>query len=121
MRSPECDDVIEFIVEGSPPAYDPGYSIFNPEHPHYFRVKKLRDQARNAMKGRGPLEGDVLLEIEHEVSGGWCRADSVNIIGGIANALEGIVYWNDSQIKEVHYKQILSTRNLYRIRIRSLF
>jgi len=63
---------------------------------------------------------DVLLEIEHEASGGQCRADSVNITGGIVNALEGIVYWNDNQIKEVHYKQISSTRNLYRIRITKL-
>jgi Holliday junction resolvase RusA-like endonuclease len=46
--------------------------------------------------------------------------DVINLIGGIANALEGIVYGDDNQVKGIHFKQISSQRDRYKIRIRTL-
>ena len=113
-------DVIEFAVEGPPPAYDPGYSIENPKHPRYRLTQKLREVAKKAMKGRGLFKEDISLEIEHQTSKKEQEADSANIIAGIANALQGIIYENDCQIKEIHYRQRVSERDMYRIRIKKI-
>jgi len=66
------------------------------------------------------LKGNVSLEVGHEIFMGDHRTDVVNLIGGIANVLEGIVYSNDNQIKEIHFKQVLSKSDLYKVRIREL-
>ncbi|KPV62408.1 MAG: hypothetical protein AOA65_1859 [Candidatus Bathyarchaeota archaeon BA1] len=47
-----------------------------------------------------------MLEVEHEIFMGDHGTDIVNLVGGIANVLEGIVYNNDNRIKEIHFKQI---------------
>jgi len=110
---------VEFEVEGFPPAYDSGFSILNPKHPKYSLVKKLQKAAEEAMAGP-LLQGNIVLEVEHEVFMGDRRTDVVNLVGGIANVLEGIVYGNDNQIKETHFKQILSQRDIYKVRIKEL-
>ncbi len=112
--------MIEFKVEGLPPAYDPGYSILNPKHSRYPLVKKLQKVAKEAMKGKKPLEGNIALEVNHEILMGDRRTDVVNLVGGIANVLEGILYINDNQIKEILFKQIEAQRDYYCIRIREL-
>jgi len=66
------------------------------------------------------IDGNVSLEIEHEIFRGDRRTDVINIVEGIANALEGIIYGDDNQVKEIHFKQISSQRDRYKIRIRKL-
>lgn len=111
---------VEFTVKDFPPAYDPGFSILNPSHSRYPLVQKLQEVAKKAMQGRRLLKGNVSLEVEHEIFMGDRRTDVVNLIGGIANVLERIVYSNDNQIKEIHFKQVLSQSDLYKVRIREL-
>ena len=108
------------MVEGFPPAYDSGFSILNLKHPRYPLVQKLLEAAKKAMQGKQLFVGNISLEIEHEIFMGDRRTDAINIIGGIANVLEGIVYSDDNQVKEVHFRQASSQRDLYKIRIREL-
>jgi len=111
---------VEFEVGGFPLAYDSGSSILNPKDFRYPLVKKLQKAAKEAMAGKPLLQGTIVLEVEHEIFIGDFRTDVVNLVGGIANVLEGIVYSNDNQIKEIHFKQILSQRNIYKVRIKEL-
>lgn len=111
---------VEFEVEGFPPAYDSGFSILNPEPSRYPLVKKLQKAAGEAMTGKSLLQGNIVLEVEHEIFMGDRGTDVVNLVGGIANVLEGIVYSNDNQIKEIRFKQILSQRDIYKVRIKKL-
>ena len=110
---------IEFTVNAPPPAYDPSLSILSQRHPRYPLVEKLREEAAKAMRGRRPFARDVSLslEIEHE-SSRKPEADAANIIGGVANALEGVVYEDDGQIVEVRYKRVHTGRDFYRVRVR---
>jgi len=66
------------------------------------------------------LDGDILLEVEHEIFMEDRRTDVVNLVGGIANVLEGIVYFDDNQIKEIHFKQVPSERDIYKIKVKKL-
>lgn len=111
---------VEFAVEGFPPAYDSGYSILNPRHSRYPLVQKLQKVARETMQRKKLLRGEIALEVEHEIFMGDRRTDVVNLVGGIANVLEGIVYTNDNQIKEIHFRQVLSERDIYKVRVREL-
>ena len=112
---------VEIIIEDSPPVYDSALSILNPRHLHYPRVQRLQAQARKAMVGNKLLSGSVAMEIEYHLFQGNPRADAVNIIGGIANALQGIVYKDDNQIREIHCKQFfVGDKDLYRVKVREL-
>jgi Holliday junction resolvase RusA-like endonuclease len=68
------------------------------------RVAFLRSQAQKVMGSRAPLTGPVAVEITYRKGG--TRADSANILGGVADALEGIVYEDDRQVSEWHYREI---------------
>ena len=111
---------VEFEVEGFPPAYNSGFSILNPKHSRYPLVRKLQKAAEGAMTGKPLLQGNIVLEVKHEIFMGDRRTDVVNLVGGIANVLEGIAYSNDNQIKEIHFKQIVSQRDIYKVRIKEL-
>lgn len=112
--------LVEFTVDGFPPAYDSGFSILNPKHSRYPLVHRLQERAREAMQGKKLLKGDVALELEHEIFTGDRRTDVVNLIGGVANALEGIVYSDDNQIREIRARQVSSQRDSYNVRVREL-
>lgn len=66
-------------------------------------VNALRREAKNHFKSPIPKGTNVKLIIEYS----RCRRnyDGVNIVGGIANSLEGIVYLNDRQITEIYYSE----------------
>ena len=83
-------------------------------------VKKLQKAAKEAMTGKPLVRGNIVLDVEHEIFMGDRRTDVVNLVGGMANVLEGIVYSNDNQIKEIHFKQILSQRDIYTVKIKEL-
>ena len=73
------------------------------------------------MAGKQLLAGSMAMEVEYHLFEGNPKADAVNIIGGIANALQGIVYEDDNQIREIHYKQFfVEDKDLYRIKVREL-
>lgn len=108
---------IEFSVDGFPPAYDSGFSILNRAHNRYPLVTKLVNKATEIMKGRELLSGDIVIEVKCEASIEHLGTDTINLLAGIANVLQGIVYSNDNQIKEIHFKQLVSNTEKYSIRI----
>lgn len=49
------------------------------------------------------------------------QSDSGNIVGGILDALQGIVYKNDSQVVEIHYLELPETKDRYQVTVTELF
>lgn len=95
-----CGACIEIRVPAQPPLHQCGVSIMSPKHPHRERVEEAIRHAREAMKGKPPLEGRIVMEIEY--AGLWAVADPVNVVSAFPNMFEGIVYLNDNQIREIH-------------------
>ena len=77
------------------------------------RREALRTKAREICKS--PRNDCVSLDIVYWRDKG--RADPANIIGGIADALQGIVYDNDNQIKTIHYSEIEGSKDLYTVSV----
>jgi Holliday junction resolvase RusA-like endonuclease len=70
------------------------------------RRKRLRDEALRVAKGKPYAfygETKVRLTILYLRSNG--KLDAANIIGGIADALQGFFYENDRQLVEIDYKE----------------
>ncbi|MCH8994237.1 MAG: hypothetical protein IH959_04630 [Chloroflexi bacterium] len=111
--------VVRFEVKGPPPVYGAAQSIFNPRHPHARRVALLRRKAEKAMKGRDPVQQPIVMAVS-QVYTLAAMADATNILGAISSALEGIVYANDSLIREAHFRATEGTPSLYRISIASI-
>ena len=109
-------NLVEFSVKGFPPAYDSGNSILNKNHKRYPLVVKLQNATRDAMNGKF-LDGVLSLELYCEATQEHDSTDTANLVGGTTNSLEGIVYLNDNQIKEIHCKRILSNQDKYTVRI----
>ncbi len=78
------------------------------------RREALRTKAREICKS--PRNDYVSLDILYWRGKGG--ADPANIIGGIADALQGIVYDNDSQIKTIHYSERKGGEDLYTISVK---
>ena len=110
-------DSTEFSVNRFPPAYDSALSISNKKHKRYPLVAEMQEKARIAMNGNNPMLGDLVMEVKCEATLDHLSTDCVNLIGGIANCLQAIVYSNDNQIKEVHFKQLLSNKNKFTVKI----
>lgn len=62
----------------------------------------LQERARATYAGT-LLEGPLSLTVRYTRNGGG--ADSANIVGGVADALQGILYANDKQLWEVEYAE----------------
>lgn len=71
------------------------------------RERQVQNERREALKKKAreicdsPSNDNLSLNITYWRHRG--RADSANIIGGIADALQGVAYKNDRQIKTIHY------------------
>lgn len=85
------------------------------------REKQLQSLRRNELKKEAVkqfnslIQGNISLEIKYNRCRG--RSDSVNIIGGIADALIGIAYRDDSQIREVHYSEAKGNIDEYWVQV----
>jgi len=67
-----------------------------------IRVDALRKEAVRIFAS--PIrQKSVRLRIEYSRNKG--RSDATNIIGGIADSLNGIAYDDDRQITEIHYEE----------------
>jgi Holliday junction resolvase RusA-like endonuclease len=109
---------VEFSIEDFPPAYDSGFSISNKKHRRYPQVVTLQSAAKKAMNGAELLQGDLTIEVKCEATLEHRLTDTINLIGGISNSLERIVYSNDRQIREIHFKRLTSNeRDRYTVRI----
>jgi len=78
----------------------------------------LIENAKKTFKSPLPRTVKIKLAIKYRRSQG--KADSLNIIGGIGDALQKIAYFNDRQIVEVHYIEEIGERDEYWVEIRTL-
>ena len=93
---------ISFHVDGSPPwKPNPGPSRKKYEPTRKERVDKLQREAYRVKEEEIFFAEKVALAIR------CCRVesarDAANIVGGIADALQKILYKNDSALVEIHY------------------
>lgn len=127
-------------VQGYPPAKDGANSIFGVNHSHGPRVRVLLEAARQALAQRPdfvPMKnGPVAVEVVLYATPGGVPGDATNYLGGIADVLEQKahraaidhlgdlvqvwLYGNDSQLKQVSYKEVAADSVGYRVTLRSL-
>lgn len=105
--------IIEFEVNGLPPLKNTAISIKSTKHPHYDRYKELQRIAKEKMKSLEIVQGGIGILVENYFGIG----DADNALGGIFDSLEGIVFHNDNQFKDVHYKVISKDKVGYKIKI----
>ena len=109
--------MIEFEVIEKPP-YKQSYASRNEQTNQEIYKESLKNEARNLMITKSIqmiTKENVKLMIRYERANG--RMDSANIIGGIADTLEGIVFVNDNQIKEIHYIENKGDKDKYKVKI----
>jgi hypothetical protein len=134
--------VFELHVDGLPPAKSQR-SVFGVHSMHHDRLLALLEEAhrvRSALGFKGFGTSPLRLDVEVHARAGQQPGDATNYLGGIADALEvkkhriktsgpldhlgyrrevGL-YDNDSQIKEVSYRELESDRTSYTVRLRAL-
>lgn len=102
---------IEISISGIPPYKQ--IPAKNERKAQNERREALRKIAREIFDL--PSSNNVSLNIFYSRHKG--RADPANIIGGIADALQGIAYKNDRQIKAINYSEKEGEGDLYTISI----
>lgn len=136
----EPGNEITVEVQGLPPAKDGANSIFGVNHGHGPRVLALLEAAQQGLGERPdfiPIEsGPVAVDVVLYAPPAGVPGDATNYLGGIADVLERKshraaidhlgalaqiwLYGNDSQIKQVNYKEVAADQVGYRVTIRSL-
>ncbi|MXY98017.1 MAG: hypothetical protein F4Z29_09780 [Gemmatimonadetes bacterium] len=125
-------------VDGWPPAKDGSKSIFNPEHPRHPLVRALLAAAGDAIAASGwrclgsgvPIGLELVVSRRAALNG---RADPANYIGGVCDVLQAdrqgvapswlgahaasALYENDSQVREIHYREESLVPAGYRVRV----
>jgi hypothetical protein len=138
----ESMTALEIHVRGLPPAKSQR-SVFGVRSSHHGRALTLLEEAhrvKSALAFRGFGTSHLCLEVELRAPAGQQPGDATNYLGGIADVLEvkkrrerasgplrhlgyrkevGL-YDNDSQIKEVRYREVESDEKSYTVMLRAL-
>jgi Holliday junction resolvase RusA-like endonuclease len=85
----------------------PSRAKYEPERKRF--VEKLRREAYRVKNEEIFFSDEVALAVAY-VRAQKAR-DAANIIGGIADALQGILYKNDSKLVEIHYSELPIGKN----------
>ena len=101
-------------VDGYRPPYRQNFESDDERRRVEERRSILVSKAKEIISKRGLklLEGDLLVFILCEFSG-TPKPDADNVIGGILNALEDIVFLNDKQVKSINYHERISGEDRY--------
>ena len=99
-------------VEGKPP-YKQSPADYSEKKNQQERRDILHDNAKRACLE--PLKGSVKLIINYRRYRGM--SDAANIIGGIADALENILYEDDKQIGEILYSESNGNKDEYWVKV----
>jgi len=104
---------IEIDLLGIPPVKQPGP---NEKEKNKQRQVRLRQEALNiARESDWPVHlYDKKMKLTIYFNRGQAKTDSANIIGGIADALQGPCYHNDNQLNEVHYSEQVKSKKKYK-------
>ncbi|MBI2886371.1 MAG: four helix bundle protein [Chloroflexi bacterium] len=107
-------------IAGRPPLHQAshGISLNNPKHTYYHKAQTLKQAAAEKMQGRAPFSSAVVMEVSngHREEQG----DSASILQAVFTALEGVVYNDDGQIKEVHYLEGSDQEDSYSVTVSPL-
>lgn len=102
---------ITLRVSGKPPFYESGIDPKGTAHVQYPLVAAIEREARvavaEALQNTIPPKSPIRLEISltrHDYDSDH-RVSAPRIIGGIANALEGMLYFSDLEVREVSYEE----------------
>ncbi len=106
---------VEFQVIGKPP-----YKQTPADSSERANQRSYRDNLVMEAKKHFTEFSNDRLKIEVVYTRNRGMADSMNIIGGIADSLEGIAYENDKQLVEVHYVEKTGLRDEYTIKLSSV-
>jgi len=98
------------------PPYKQAPADTNERRNQMKRTEALKSAAVN--EKTAPIKGKVSLTITYSRKSG--RSDAANIIGGIADALNGIAYDDDKQIVEIHYSETVGSSDKYQVSIEEL-
>lgn len=97
-------DVISFIVDGEPVpkqsfrfAHGGGYT----DHRVSAWQQEVSRKAREAMQGRAPLTSQVAMRVVFVLSN-HRRVDLDNLNKGVSDAMNGIVFADDTQVISLH-------------------
>lgn len=105
---------IELKVIGKPPYKQSPADSSERKNQQIYREALVKEAHEHCSQ---PISQNLKIDIRYTRANG--RADSMNIIGGVADCLQGIVYINDKQIVEVHYSENKGTRDEYLVKISS--
>jgi len=103
---------VEFSIRSKPPYKQAPANSSEKENQKLYR-QNLEIEARNHFSK--PIKGNIRIEITHTRAKG--RSDAANIVGGIADALQGIGFEDDRQIVEIHYREEKGNMDSYLVRI----
>lgn len=83
-------------------------------------IEKFNERLRQrvSIAWINPMDPQTMVHIFIHYTRGIGKSDATNIIGGIADALQGILYENDRQIRKVAYTEDSGASDEYRIIIR---
>jgi len=131
--------VVEIRIEVSgdiPPAKGEAKSMLSGGHSQVARVQRLLMKASDAMAVRELLVGDISLEVSLTAPSGTRLPDATNMLGGIGDVLQArttganvehlgrlarvACFYDDAQIREIHYRRTERDNIGYVIVIRSL-
>ena len=137
----DAGNQITLQVHGDPPVKDGTDSVFGSNHRHGPRVLSLLEAARQALEEQPHFipvrDGYVALDVVVYAPASGAPGDATNYLGGIADVLEEKeshrvsidhlgplakvwLYWRDTQIKQVSYREVASDRMAYRVTVRSV-
>lgn len=128
---------ISLTVTGQPPSKNTSYSTFNEEHGHPNRVIALLSEVKQTLKDtqwdpREQRQVGLSLVIVEPPTG--FLGDAMNYLGGVADVLQAsrsgnadlsylgdlakaALYFDDDQIREVHYSVESGDTLGYRVRV----
>lgn len=108
---------VTFVVDSAPP-----WKQIAADNAERARQAECRDslqrKAREVFSGSAPLSANCAVTIHYSRSRG--RSDSANIIGGILDSLQGIIFDNDNQVTEITYIEWPGSQDWYQVTITEL-
>lgn len=105
----------QFSVKSRPPYKQTPADANERMNQQAYRTALIAEAKKHFVE---PASGNLRIEINYGRARGVM--DSANIIGGIADVLQGIAYINDRQLVEVHYSEQKAGDDGYAVRISSL-
>ena len=107
---------VTFLVDNMPP-WKQAPADDNEKARQTKRKQALQEKARESFNS-SPVSTPCAISIRYCRNKG--RSDGANIVGGIADSLQGIIFDNDNQVVEISYREWSGDRDWYQIKVTEL-